>query len=273
MSSYIGRHAELYDLFYADKPYCAEAEFVAGQLNGLGIASPARILEVACGTGRHARVFESLGFDVVAVDYSEDMLQAARQRGAELESKVDFRWADMRSLDLSDETAFDATVCLFDSIGYAQNNQDILAALKGMARHTRAGGGLVLEFWHAAAMLKSHDPVRVRRWKTEECEILRISETTLEPAQQLAHVKYTVYDLSALGSYSTFQETQTNRYFLVQEMAALLQMSGWIEPKWYAGFSQSTCIDASTWHVVVVARRANSLVSLSDRKTPSQNQG
>ena len=52
--SYKGRHAELYDLFYEEKPYAEEAAFVADCLRQFGHATPRRLLELACGTGRHA---------------------------------------------------------------------------------------------------------------------------------------------------------------------------------------------------------------------------
>lgn len=255
MSSYLGRHAELYDLFYADKPYQAEARFVADQLSTRGVSQASRILEIACGTGRHARCLEELGYQIVAVDYSEDMLDVARRAAYQSGSKVDFRLGDMRELSLSDEP-FDGAVCLFDSIGYAQSNEGVLRSLRGIAQHVKVGGWLVFEFWHAAAMLQSFDPIRVRRWKTDDGEIIRISETKLESHKQLAHVNYTVYDLSNLGSYYSFSETQTNRYFLVQEMALMLENSGWEMPHWYSGFSTSNLIDESTWHVVAVARRS-----------------
>jgi SAM-dependent methyltransferase len=258
MSSYLGRHAELYDLFYADKPYHAEAQFVAEQLSSRGVSGSSRLLEIACGTGRHARHLENLGYQIVAVDYSEDMLEIARRSAQECGSKVDFRFGDMRELALPDEP-FDAAVCLFDSIGYAQSNEGILKSLCQIAKHVKVGGWFVFEFWHAAAMLRSFEPVRVRRWKTDDGEILRISETSLESQKQLAHVNYTVYDMCSLGSYYSFSETQTNRYFLIQEMAAMLENSGWEAPHWYSGFSKVKEIDETTWHVVSVARRSSKI--------------
>jgi SAM-dependent methyltransferase len=254
MSSYLGRHAELYDLFYAEKPYDCEAGFVVDQLKCFGVVPPARILEVACGTGRHAIGMESHGYQVVATDYSEDMLRAARQRASNTQSKVDFRFADMRDIDLP-FGPFDAAICLFDSIGYVQTNESILKALKSIGDNVRPGGCFVFEFWHAAAMLQSFDPLRIRRWKTDSGEVLRISETRLEQARQLSHVTYTIYELNEDGSYHALTETQTNRYFLLQEMSALLSMCGWQLKKCFAGFTSNELIDSSTWHIVAVSQR------------------
>jgi hypothetical protein len=82
-----------------------------------------------------------------------------------------------------------------------------------------------------------------------------LSETTLEYANQLSRVIYSIYELNADGTYSTLTETQVNRYFLVQEMAAWLTSTGFAPVKWFAGFSNDETISDQTWHIVAVARR------------------
>jgi SAM-dependent methyltransferase len=254
MSSYTGRHAELYDLFYADKPYLAEAAWVDGVLREFVLPAPRRVLELACGTGRHAIELSRRGYQVTATDYSPDMIAQARRRSSEAQSPIEFLVADMRSLDLG-EAAFDAVICLFDAIGYVQTNEAIAGVLAGVRRHLRPGGVFICEFWHAAAMIANYDPVRVRRWTLADREIVRISETRLDIAKQLGHVSYTVLELLSDGRYERFDETQTNRFFLVQEMSASIERAGLSPPQFFAGFSRDETITSTTWHVLAVARR------------------
>jgi SAM-dependent methyltransferase len=253
LAFYRDRHARLYDLFYAAKPYREEATFVAELLKSAGASPPARILELACGTGRHARELERLGYSVVATDNSPDMLARAREAALEAGSGVRFVEVDMQSYDLS-EKSFDGAICLFDSIGYLKTNEAIVSALRATHRHLKSDGLLVLEFWHAPAMLKQFDPVRVRRWNTEAGEIIRIAETSLDHFNQIAHVAYDILEIGADGATSRLRETQTNRYFLAQEMRALVEQGGFEVTRWCAGFSDAP-IDENTWHIVVVARR------------------
>lgn len=258
MSSYLGWHAELYDIFYADKPYTEEAAFVHQCLQQYSVGTTRRLLELACGTGSHALVLEKFGYEIVATDYSEDMLACARRKAAEAASSVDFRWQDMRELDIADRP-FDAVICLFDSIGYVETNEAIMQVLQGVHRHLRPDGLFVFEFWHAAAMLHRYDPVRIRRWSTPEGELVRISETELEYAKQLARVTYTIYELRYDGTYTNLRETQTNRYFLVQEMAGWLSTCGFMPVKWFAGYTLDENITDQTWHIVAVARKCGEL--------------
>ena len=254
MSSYIGRHAELYDLFYSDKPYQQESAFIHQCFQKYSHKPPKRLLELACGTGTHALELGKYGYDLLAVDYSQDMLDCARRKAKHSESAVEFRWQDIRALDLP-ERPFDAVYCLFDSIGYVRTNEALLQVFKDVYNYLIPGGLFIFEYWHAAAMLRSYSPLRIRRWSTAEGDIIRISETELDFAKQLSHVTYTIYELRNDGTYSGFSETQTNRYFLVQEMSGWLTTAG-LEPlKYFAGFRDSEEITEDTWHILAIARR------------------
>ena len=252
MVSYIGRHAELYDLFYADKPYSEEVAFVHQCLQKYGLKKTHRLLEIACGTGTHALSLEKFGYEIVATDYSEDMLACARRKGEETNSSIKFRLQDMLSLDIL-EKPFDAIICLFDSIGYAATNENIAKVLKGVHNHLRPGGLFIFEFWHAAAMLRNYEPIRLRRWQVPNGEILRISETCVDHKKQLCHVTYSIYELHTNGRYQVLKETQVNRFFLLQEMAQFLECAGFSLLKWFSGYQDKKDVNADTWHIVAVA--------------------
>ena len=164
----------------------------------------------------------------------------------------------MRALDVPGKP-FDAVICLFDSIGYVRTNKALIDVLKGVNRHLREDGLFVFEFWHGAAMLRDFEPVRIRRWPTLEGEVLRIAETELECAEQLAKVVYTIYEFRGDGRNYKIIETQINRFFLLQEMAGWLSFCGFVPTRWFAGFNDVEKITEKTWHIVAVARRAKDL--------------
>jgi ubiquinone/menaquinone biosynthesis C-methylase UbiE len=256
VSSYIGRHGEFYDLFYREKPYEQEAAFVHQCLQREASAPPKCLLELACGTGTHAIYFAKMGYHITATDYSPDMLDCARRKATEeqVSLSIDFRQQDMRWLP-TPEQPYDAVVCLFDSIGYVQTDDALNKVFHGIHRNLRDGGLFVFEFWHALAMLKGHDPVRVRRFAVAGGTILRISETTLLRDQSLARVTYNIYDLRDNGSYDHLTESQTNRYFTVPQMQIWAIGRGFQPLAYYSGFNEVTTITDDTWHVVAVWRK------------------
>lgn len=250
MSAYAGRYAELYDLFYADKDYAVEAGWIDRRLREEGVRDGAHILDVACGTGSHALALARLGHQLTGVDVSEGMTARARAKADDAGIDATFLTHDMRTLPVLGP--FDGATCLFDSLGYAVTNSAILEALRGIRRSLRDGALLIVEFWHAAAMLRSHDATRVRRFSVAGSDVVRISETTLAVEDQVSEVRYTVIEGGPDGTSSTSTEVHRNRWFLVQEMDLLLTSAGYSVRSNNDGFTDEP-VSLDTWHVVTTA--------------------
>lgn len=254
MSVYFERYAELYDIMYSEKPYSDEAAFVHDCLNHYGESKVMDVLELACGTGSHSLEMEKYNYNIIATDASKTMIQVARSKADKVSSKVDYRIQDMRNLDIK-ESSFDAVICLFDSIGYAGENYDLKKVMSGVYDKLKPGGLFIFEFWHAAAMLSNFDPVRVRRWKLDNGELLRISETSLDVRKQQAIVNYILYEMRNDYTYTACNESHAVRYFSVPEMEEWLTVGGFIPLKWFSGFSREEYISMDSWHILAVARK------------------
>lgn len=133
--------AHIYDLVYAlqGKDYDAESQELV-ELITRHAPQAASLLDVACGTGGHLAHLRER-FSVVGIDLDDGMLDQARARlpGIELVQ------ADMQSFDLG--RTFDAIVCLFSSIGYLADQQQLDAAIRRMADHLTPAGVLVVDGW------------------------------------------------------------------------------------------------------------------------------
>lgn len=139
--------AKYYDLLYAWKDYKREAETIRDLIRIYKKSPGADLLEVACGTGKHAELLRT-DFSIVAVDLNEDMLRIARRRC----KGVSFARADMVSLDLGRQ--FDIVLCLFSSVGYVRTRTRLKKTLFNFARHLKAGGVAIIEPWWSKADYK-----------------------------------------------------------------------------------------------------------------------
>lgn len=100
-----------------------------------------RVLDLACGTGRHSHELARRGYEVVGIDISEELLAIARERAAELGLEAEFRRADLRELELDGD--FDIVLSLNDgAIGYFETEEEnrrtfavIAGALRPDGRH------------------------------------------------------------------------------------------------------------------------------------------
>ncbi|HNS50211.1 MAG TPA: class I SAM-dependent methyltransferase [Anaerolineae bacterium] len=134
------RIADLYDKVYSYKDYPVEARaltaFVRQELRSGGN----RLLDVACGTGRHIEHLKR-EWRVEGVDLDQELLSIARQRNPD----VLLHQADMADFELG--RRFDAVTCLFSSIGYVRTLEKLGQAIGCMARHLVPGGVLAVEPW------------------------------------------------------------------------------------------------------------------------------
>lgn len=124
-----------------------DAERLVGLLDALGVAgSGHRVLDLACGPGRHAAALTRRGARVVGLDLSRALLVAAREAGAEQLVRADMRSLPFRS------AAFDAVLNLFTSFGYFAEDAEHETVLREVARVLRPGGRFVLDFFNAPAV-------------------------------------------------------------------------------------------------------------------------
>src|SRR3954465_11882248 len=105
-----------------------------------------RVLDVACGAGRHARAFSSAGARCTGLDLSATLLRLARQI-----TNAPLVRADMRQLPIR-PGSMDLTVNLFTSFGYFQDDSEHMAALAEMVSTVRSGGWFVIDFLNPASV-------------------------------------------------------------------------------------------------------------------------
>jgi ubiquinone/menaquinone biosynthesis C-methylase UbiE len=97
----------------------------------LGLKPGSRVLDVACGTGRHSVLLARRGAFVVGVDKTAAYLDEARKNARGLSNCL-FARGDMRRLPFDGE--FDAAINLWTSFGYFDKPSDDLKALKAVER-------------------------------------------------------------------------------------------------------------------------------------------
>jgi ubiquinone/menaquinone biosynthesis C-methylase UbiE len=130
--------AEFYDAIYSFKDYSAEAARIAALVRSLHPGAHT-ILDVACGTGEHARFLAAdHGFEVDGLDLDAGLLHIAREK----HPSGRFFQADMSEFAL--ESRYDVVLCLFSSIGYLVSLERTRRALECFRQHLRQDGVLLV---------------------------------------------------------------------------------------------------------------------------------
>jgi SAM-dependent methyltransferase len=131
---------KIYDLIYATiKDYATDAGKIATYIQAFHPGART-LLDVACGTGEHARYLKET-FSVHGLDISEEYLTVAREKNP----RGVYHLGDMRAFDLAHQ--YDAVVCLFGSICYAMTREDLHNTVACFRRHLAPGGVILIEPW------------------------------------------------------------------------------------------------------------------------------
>lgn len=125
-----------------------ETEFL---IRVLQIKKGTRVLDLACGQGRHAIALAQHGMDVVGVDASRFLLHVARQRARAAKINVSFVKRDMRTY--REAGKYDIILILGNSFGYF-NDKDNEQVLNNVAASLKIGGWLVLDLPNTSGMLR-----------------------------------------------------------------------------------------------------------------------
>ena len=132
----------LYPFMFPEQNFAVAADEVDAILDLAGV-DKGRVLDLACGPGRHATALAKRGFRVTGVDLSYALLQKARARERAAQVEVEWVQQDMR-LFVRPE-AFDLAISIFTSFGYFDDRRDDLKVLQNVHHSLRKGAVLVMD--------------------------------------------------------------------------------------------------------------------------------
>lgn len=102
----------------------------------------ARILDVGCGTGRHAIELAKRGYRVTGIDLSDSLLERAREKAAKSNVHVDFRKHDARNLPFVEE--FDLVIMICEgAFSLMETDEMNFEILKSAERALKRSGKLI----------------------------------------------------------------------------------------------------------------------------------
>jgi ubiquinone/menaquinone biosynthesis C-methylase UbiE len=131
----------------------AQVEFA---IQALRLAPGARVLDIACGVGRHSIELARRGYQVTGLDLSPTLLNIAAERAGRAGVQVNWVRADMREIPFAQE--FDAAFNIFSSWGYLESEAEDAKVLAAVARALKPGGAFLLETAHRDRLIRHFQP-------------------------------------------------------------------------------------------------------------------
>ncbi len=212
-----------YHILYQSHDDKDARQFIDKLVAPLGLPEGSRVLDLACGKGRHARYLAEKGFDVTGLDISPASIAFARHFEHE---KLAFYQHDMRQPFRINY--FDAIVNIFTSFGYFDQDADHLRTLRNVQRGLRPGGYFLLDYFNSTW-------VRNNLTRFEQKTVDGI-EFTLSKSIRKGRV-YKKVSFQTGGKQFVFRERV--RLFTLEEFRQLFEASGLEIRQIYGGYDLS----------------------------------
>jgi ubiquinone/menaquinone biosynthesis C-methylase UbiE len=245
-------YAYFYDLIYSDKDYKAECDFIETVFDKYAQSPVKTVLDLGCGTGAHACLLAKRGLEVWGLDFSEQMLEKAREKAERESLSIEFHRADVRSFEL--EKRFDAAVSMFAVVSYQIENRDVENMFKSVRAHLNHDGIFVFDVWFGPAVVNLKPTERVKEIEEGGEKVVRIARPVMDISRHLVKVNYRVKHILKDGVKEDIHESHSMRFFFPQELSCFLNKAGFAMLKASPFMDLDKEPTPEDWNITVIAR-------------------
>jgi len=143
-------NSPFYHILYKNRDLKDAKLLIDNLIKYLNPSNEAKVLDLACGKGRHAIYLNQAGFDTIGLDMSINSINEAKIFENE---KLKFIVGDMRAIPFQNE--FDLVFNLFTSFGYFDNQEDNIRTLQSVFSSLKNNGTFVLDFFNTNKVIKT----------------------------------------------------------------------------------------------------------------------
>lgn len=198
-----------YHILYKDRDYEEAQLFVDNITNYLNLPEDSKILDLACGKGRHSIYMNKLGYNVTGADLSPNSIEEAKKYENDT---LHFEVHDMRE---PFEQKFDAIVNLFTSFGYFENDADNLLTLKAIQHSLTEYGFAVIDFMNVNRVINNLVPEELKTVEGIDFHIKRYHQDG-----------YIIKDIDFEDDGEKFHFTERVKALTLQDLQSMMDEAG-----------------------------------------------
>ncbi|MCL2577541.1 MAG: class I SAM-dependent methyltransferase [Defluviitaleaceae bacterium] len=227
--------ASMYDALMSDTPYENWAAYIDEVLCGQFREKKREallVLDLACGTGNITLRLAEMGYDLIGVDASEDMLAEANRKAFDANKKILFIKQDMRELNLYG--TIDAAICVCDGLNYILDEKDLLTVFKRVRLFLNPGGIFIFDM-NTEYKFKEMFANNIFEDTGEDGEAYEW-ENFYEPQTKINEYRLTFFSHEN-GGIEPFEEIHRQRAYSPGDVCDILRAAGFSSVAIHDGYS------------------------------------
>nr|WP_300566415.1 class I SAM-dependent methyltransferase [uncultured Acetatifactor sp.] len=225
--------ASVYDRFMDNVPYEEWAERIDGLIRKYGVSKPERdvegllesernlVVDLGCGTGTLTELMYAKGYDMIGVDASGSMLNAAMEKKERSGSEILYLQQDMRELDLYSTVG--TVLCVCDSVNYILEEEELLGVFSLVKKFLYPGGVFLFDFNTDYKYREVIGDATITETK-EDCSF--IWDNFYDVEEGINEYDLTVFVREEGELFRRFQETHYQRGYTLEQMRSLIEQAG-----------------------------------------------
>lgn len=211
--------ALVYDTLMDNTPYERWCEIITGILKRYGIEKEL-VLDLGCGTGTLTELLAKEGYDMIGVDFSEEMLNRAMEKREESGLQILYLLQDMREFELYGTVKAVVSVC--DSLNYLLEEDDIIETFRLVNNYLDPQGLFIFDF---NTVYKYRDVIGDTTIAENRDDCSFIWENYYHEEERINEYDVTFF-IKEGELFRRFEETHYQRGYTAEEMRVYLEKAG-----------------------------------------------
>lgn len=211
--------ALVYDTLMDNTPYVRWCDLITGILKRYGIENEL-VLDLGCGTGTLTELLAKEGYDMIGVDYSEEMLARAMEKREQSGLSILYLLQDMREFELYGTVKAVVSVC--DSLNYLLEKDDIIETFRLVNNYLDPKGVFIFDF---NTVHKYRDVIGDTTIAENRDDCSFIWENYYNEEERINEYDVTFF-VKEGELFRRFEETHYQRGYLPEEMQIYLEKAG-----------------------------------------------
>lgn len=221
MEAYTG-FAYVYDEFMDNIPYDQWSEYLIELLKKNGIVSQgSNVVELGCGTGNMTQRLAKIGYQMIGIDNSEDMLSMAYEKMYANNLRIMYSNQDMCQFELPYKVKAIVSVC--DSMNYITSSDNLLKTFKCVKKYLQKSGVFIFDMktrYFYEQVLADHTYAE----NHEKCSY--IWDNYYYKEQSINEYNLTIFKKENNGLYTKYEEIHQQRAYTIEEIEEIANVCG-----------------------------------------------